>query len=114
MEEVAIYGFGSFFSKLPVFEDIDLLIVHKSTSYDSCQFAIWCKKYLLSKISVADITILSKSEECQFSFLAKSKAKSFGKACECSAENNLDEIVVKLNRINTFGELITGGLNEST
>lgn len=99
MEEVTIYGFGSFFSKLPVFKDIDLLIVHKSTSYDSCQFAIWCKKYLLSKISVVDITILSESEECQLSFLAKSKARYFGKACGCSEENNLDEIVAKLSRI---------------
>ena len=114
MEEVAIYGFGSFFSKLPVFEDIDILIIHQSTSYDSCQFAIWCKKYLLSKISVVDITILSESEECQLSFLAKSKAKYYGKVRGFSAENNLDEIVAKLSRINSSSELIAGRSNEST
>lgn len=98
MNEVTIYGFGSFFSKNTKFRDIDILILHPSTSPGSCHFSISCKKHLLSNIPKADITILSDSEERQFSFLEKSKAINLGKVYEKSAEYDLDEIFSKVFR----------------
>ena len=95
MENVAIYGFGSFFDKMAEFRDIDILILHQSTSYQSCQFSIWCKKYLLANVFRADVTMLSKSEERQFSFIEKSKARHLGNVYERSAKNDLDIILVK-------------------
>jgi hypothetical protein len=95
MENVAIYGFGSFFNNSPEFQDIDILILHQSTSYESCQFSIWCKKYLLANVVSADITMLSKSEEHQFSFIEKSTARHLGNVYEKSAKNDLNIILVK-------------------
>ncbi len=95
MENVAIYGFGSFFNNKLEFEDIDILILHSSTSYGSCQFSIWCKKYLLAKVPYTDIIMLSKLEEHQLSFIEKSKAKYLGNVYEKSAKNDLDIIIVK-------------------
>ena len=43
MEGVTIYGFGSFFKKKTEFQDIDILITHRSTSYESCQFSLLCE-----------------------------------------------------------------------
>ena len=95
MENVAIYGFGSFFTKKAKFHDIDILILHGSISYESCQFSLWCKKYLLANVSRADITILSKLEERQLAFIEKSKAKHLGDVYEKSAKNDLDVILAK-------------------
>lgn len=95
MEEIAIYGFGSFFNNKNEFQDIDLLILHQSTSYESCKFSIWCKKYLVANTSGADITILSRLEERQFSFIRKSKAKYLGNVYEKSAKNDLNVILAK-------------------
>jgi hypothetical protein len=95
MENVAIYGFGSFFNNNPEFQDIDILILHQSTSYESCQFSIWCKKYLLANVISADVTMLSKSEENQFSFIEKSKARYLGNVYEQSAKDDFDIILVK-------------------
>ena len=103
MEEVAIYGFGSFFNRKTDFQDIDILILHRSTSHKSCQFSLWCKKYFLSNLSGADITVLSSSEERQFAFLEKSKAMYLGKVYEKSAENDIDLILAKVIGISTIG-----------
>ncbi len=95
MEEVAIYGFGSFFNNKNESNDIDLLILHQNISYESCQFSIWCKKYIAANISGADITILSRLEEHQFSFIEKSKAKYLGSVHEKTAKHDLDLILAK-------------------
>lgn len=95
-EELKVYGFGSFFSGHTKFQDIDILIVHRNGEDKSCQFAIWCKRMLMSKLIEADITILSESEERQFSFIAKSSAWRIGKVCEVSAENDLHEVLRKI------------------
>lgn len=95
MEKVAVYGFGSFFNKEIEFRDIDILILHQSTSYKSCQFSIWCKKYMLANVLNVDVTILSKSEERQFSFIEKSKARHLGDVYEKSAKSNLDTIIIE-------------------
>lgn len=95
MKEVSIYGFGSFFKEGTEFQDIDIVILHQSTSYESCQFSIWCKKYLLANVSGADITILSEVEERQFSFIERSKARYLGNVYEKSAKNDLDVILAQ-------------------
>ena len=102
MEDAAIYGFGSFFNNKTKFQDIDILILHRSTSYESCQFSLWCKKYLLANISGADITILSRFEERQFAFVEKSKARYLGDVYEESAKNDLDVILAKEIGINAL------------
>jgi hypothetical protein len=93
MQEVELYGFGSFFKSNNEFRDIDILILHQSTLYESCKFSLWCKKYLLANLAGADITILSKSEERQLTFIEKSKAKYLGNVNEGSAKNDLDIIL---------------------
>lgn len=70
-----IYGFGSYFKGSKTFNDIDILIVHNSTSYSSCLEAISLKKILLAKIEKASITMLSKSEVAEFNFVSKAAAK---------------------------------------
>ena len=92
-EELLIYGFGSFFDGNVKYHDIDILIIHRSTEYKSCRFAIFCKQFLVSKLVNLDITILSEREEQQLSFVAKSNACYIGKVREESAENDLCEIL---------------------
>ena len=99
IEELEIYGFGSFFKECVKFQDIDILIVHFSNKYESCQFAISCKQMLLSNLNYADVTILSKTEELQTLFIEKSNAIHLGKVCEVSVVKDLQAI---LNRIKQF------------
>ena len=91
-----IYGFGSFFGGFVKYQDIDILIVHRSVNYESCQFAISCKRFLMSKLVEPDITILSEREEQQFSFVRKSSAWRLGKVQKEYAENDLCEILNKI------------------
>ncbi|WP_050554488.1 nucleotidyltransferase domain-containing protein [Pseudomonas fragariae (ex Marin et al. 2024)] len=77
-EDLLIYGFGSYFNGKAEFQDIDLLIVHESTNKESCIFAIRCKEILKTHINDAHISILSKSEATQLSFLEKSNSVLIG------------------------------------
>ena len=77
-EDLLIYGFGSYFNGRADFQDIDLLIVHESTDQKSCSLAIKCKELLMTQISNAHISILSKNEAKQLSFIEKSKAVIIG------------------------------------
>jgi len=69
-----VYGFGSYFKKTGVYQDIDILIVHTSTDYISCLEAIYLKKIISQEIEKAGISILSKSAELEFNFIEKSQA----------------------------------------
>ena len=88
-KQLAIYGFGSYFHGCALFADIDILIVHQSGNYESCQFAIRSKQFLASVLSKSDITILSMREEQHLSFIAKSGALHIGNVFEGSEENDL-------------------------
>ena len=70
-----VYGFGSYFKGSEAFNDIDILIVHNSTSRKSCLDAISLKKGLIAKVGKASITMLSKSEEAELNFISKASAK---------------------------------------
>ena len=98
IDKLSIYGFGSFFNKRSECQDIDILIIHQSISYQSCQFAIRCKKRLQELMSELDITILSESEEHQLSFIKKSKTVSIGRIDGNSALIDLDVIFEELIR----------------
>ena len=100
-EIVEIYGFGSFFRERTEFHDIDILIIHRSTQYESCQFAIWCKRMLLSIRADAHVSILSESEEHQITFLSKSNALRLGEIRKLSAEDDLQAIVEQIDRVCT-------------
>lgn len=95
MEEVSIYGFGSFFNNGIEFQDIDILIIHHNTNYNSCQFSLICKRYLLSIINNGDITILSRSEERQNDFIKKNKARFLGIVKENSVLEDFNIIITK-------------------
>lgn len=82
-----IYGFGSYFSESKLYRDIDILIVHDSSDYQSCMQAIKCKKLILKEIDKSDVSILSKSEELDFDFISKSRAVLLGEIDEGSIEN---------------------------
>lgn len=101
-----IYGFGSFFNRSETFNDIDLLIVHSSNSYDSCLEAIVLKQEVLSRISNADITMLSKSEEIQFNFVENAKAFPLGTYSEKKKEDIVSDLKLKLGywRINFYNQ----------
>ncbi len=100
-EVVEIYGFGSFFSGRIEFHDVDILIIHRSVQYESCQFAIWCKKMLLSVFADAHVSMLSEPEEHQISFLTKSSALRLGEVRKLSAEDDLQAIVKRIARFRT-------------
>lgn len=84
-----VYGFGSFFKGALIFNDVDILIVHNSTSFESCKDAISLKKCLLARIDKLSITMLSKSEESELNFIAKASAKHLSSY----DGNNLCEII---------------------
>lgn len=69
--------------------DIDLLIVHKEIDKISCQFAIKCKRMLLETVSIADITVLSESEERQFQFINTARAIRLGTIREDHLDDDL-------------------------
>lgn len=92
-EEASIFGFGSFFNGKKFFQDIDLLILHESTTKESCKFALLCKKYISSKIPCVHITILSSGGELQHNFINKCNAIFLGKVSEESCFESIDRII---------------------
>ena len=92
-----IFGFGSFFKECNKFHDIDILIVHPNNEFNSCKFAIECKRILLSGISHLDVSILSKSEEHEKEFIKQSSAMFLRKICENTIEKDLQEFIIKLS-----------------
>lgn len=70
-----VYGFGSYFKGESNFNDVDILIVHNSNSFESCKVAISLKKNLLARIDKVSVTMLSKSEESEVNFIEKASAK---------------------------------------
>lgn len=70
-----VYGFGTYFKGALNFNDVDILIVHNSTNFESCKVAISLKKKLLARIEKVSVTMLSKSEESELNFIEKASAK---------------------------------------
>lgn len=99
-EELAVFGFGSYFLGHAEYGDVDILIVHSRSEAKSCGFAIRCKRLLLSYISNADITILSQSEEQNISFIKKSGALYIGTVNEQNSGEGLNIVLGKIRQAN--------------
>ena len=91
-----IYGFGSYFLSMKPYQDIDLLIVHASISYESCVKAINLKKLILMEVDESSVTMLSKCSEKDINFIETSKAVLLGKVDE--NEPCIEDIINKINR----------------
>lgn len=91
-----IYGFGSYFLSMKSYQDIDLLIVHASISYDSCVKAINLKRLILREVDDASVTMLSKCSEKDANFIETSKAVLLGRVDE--NEPCIEDIFNKINR----------------
>ena len=85
--KIKIYGFGSYFSESKSYRDIDILIVHDSSEYQSCIQAIKYKKSILKEIDKSNVSILSKSEELDFDFISKTNAIFLSEVNENSIKN---------------------------
>ena len=96
-EKIEAYGFGSYFSGHPEYRDVDILLVHRSSKPESCQFAIQCKRFLVSNYSLADVTILSQHEEQQISFIERSGAHQIGEIRLQQKESELSKILAKID-----------------
>lgn len=94
-----IYGFGSYFLSMKSYQDIDLLIVHASISYDSCVKAINFKRLILREVDNASVTMLSKYSEKDVNFIETSKAVLLWRVDE--NEPCIEDII---NKINWFRE----------
>lgn len=94
---ITIYGFGSFFNGSRSFNDIDILIIHASISYDSCLEAIEIKSEILSRIKHADVTILSDSEERHVNFIEKSAAFLLGSYSGLPKKIITRDLIIKID-----------------
>lgn len=94
-----IYGFGSFFNSAGNFNDVDLLIIHDSNSYKSCLEAISLKLEILSRISNAHVTMLSKAEEDKLKFIEKSLAILLGEYLGIQKEMIVSELMIKMQSL---------------
>lgn len=92
-----IFGFGSYFgpdARGP--NDIDILIIHQSTSEKSISFALQCKSYLTANVSGTHVTILSEPEERELGFKAKCCARFLGSVSSDNFASEADEISVSI------------------
>lgn len=94
MAQIAVYGFGSFFSQAVVSNDIDILLIHEDISNESCALAISCKRHFLQSKKSLHITMLSKYEERDLDFIERSRAHPIGTIIA----NCLEEDVQRISR----------------
>ncbi|TNB48193.1 hypothetical protein FF124_07600 [Martelella lutilitoris] len=99
MESSEIYGFGSAFTISDKARDIDLLIVHKSTDFASCLFAITCKQRLIASVFDAHITMLSENEEKHCDFIETAQALRLGTIFKDSFDTDLTNLVTALREL---------------
>lgn len=96
METLYVYGFGSFFKGKFNPNDVDILLLHRSTDRESCQFAISCKTHLKRLLPEADIVMLSAVEARGNNFLAKSEAVALEMLKEGEADDQVEALVKRL------------------
>lgn len=105
---ISVFGFGSYFKGANVSQDIDILIVHSSTDYNSCLEAISLKKAIVQEIGNADVSILSKTAELEFDFIQKAQAILIAEFIGSYRKSALIEIFQKVHAYKN----ITRRLNE--
>ena len=77
-ETVLVYGFGSSFRGSERPQDIDLLLLHRSTERASCDFAIDCKRDFQRHLPDVDVVMLSIVEARNNGFVARASAIRLG------------------------------------
>ena len=73
-----VYGFGSSFRGSERPQDIDLLLLHRSTEGASCHFAIDCKRDFQRHLPDVDVVLLSIVEARNNGFIARASAIRLG------------------------------------
>lgn len=94
---LTIYGFGSFFSNGLESEDVDLLIIHRDLSIDSCELGIGCKNILQNSIAQAHITILSHDEETIMNIIDRCNAQAIGTVSHLRIAEDSQNIANRIN-----------------
>jgi hypothetical protein len=93
---VHVWGFGSFFKHEAQFKDIDLLLVHGNLTTKSLLLALRSRRALVYSCKLADVSILSKSAEKEYGFIAQTGAMFLGLICgdtfDCDISNLINEI----------------------
>lgn len=97
-DQVTVFGFGSFFDGSSGHRDVDFLVLHGNTTFASSSLAIACKKYIVERIDLAHVTMLSKLEERQLGFIQSARAVELGSVSASSIEEDVKCIVETLLR----------------
>ena len=90
--KISVYGYGSYFKGVSEYKDIDILITHISTDYNSCLDVIALKKSIVHEIEDADVSILSCVAELEFDFIKNSQAILLAEFVKKSNELVLTEL----------------------
>ncbi|AXB80436.1 hypothetical protein TQ38_028165 (plasmid) [Novosphingobium sp. P6W] len=99
-----VFGFGSFFRGAKDAKDIDILLIHQSSDPASCRFAIECKAHFQHHLPNVDVVMLSKTEEAQKQFIAKSGALGLGTIASKDSRmqvSNMARLIIRRNEITT-------------
>ena len=93
---IKIFGFGSYFRLQQCYNDIDLILIHESTSKESCIFATDCKTDIIKSIQRSEIVILSIVEENSIDFLNKASAIPLGVVSVNNYKKELNQVLDKI------------------
>lgn len=96
---IDVYGFGSYFNGSCQISDIDIAIIYKNRTIESCSMAISCKRYIQCFNSKFHITMLSKEAEKSFNFLNKASAQHIYRIAENIDLVSIEKVVVKIAAI---------------
>jgi hypothetical protein len=92
-ESLQVFGFGSFFVGASRPKDIDLVLVHRSASRQSCELAIGCKRLLKEAFPTADVVLLSEQEALGNSFIIRAGAVALGRICVDRLDQHVQAII---------------------
>ena len=96
-ESLTVYGFGSFFNGKARPRDIDLLLLHRSTDFESSKFAIDCKAQIRAALPFADVVMLSYAEAESLNFVERSKAVRLNDVHAESMETDVHALASRLD-----------------
>lgn len=101
-ETLAVYGFGSLFTGAAQPRDVDLLLLHRSTDKESCQFAIACKALIKTLDPAADVLMLSQEEAASLGFFQRAETVLLGEVNSERINADIVDIVRTLGSFPSF------------
>jgi hypothetical protein len=108
---VSVYGFGSFFHGCGEPEDVDILLLHRDISYDSCRQAIEFKATIVRALKNAHVVMLSRPEERGLSFRERAKATYLGDLLE---QADVCALAERINSWSAKTRSISGSRDDTT